>query len=94
MENKIEVTSKQFFLNHKDFFKGLIVSAGSAALTIIYNSIEAGNFDINWSSVLKISLTAGIAYLMKNFFQPAQEKRDITNAEVDQLKGVDKTASK
>lgn len=96
--NKIEVTSKQFLLNHKDFIKGLIMAMGTGASLILFpmfTDIANGNaIDIQWSLAWKAALAAGGVYLTKNFLQPAQEKRTITNAEADQLKGIDKPASK
>lgn len=66
------VTSKQFSLNIKDFLKGLLVAVIGAALTAIQTSISAGTIVFNWKEIGAVALTAGVAYLLKNFFTPAQ----------------------
>jgi len=66
----MKITSKFLRLNWFDFGKGLIVSAGSAAVTAIQNCITAGAID--WKTIGSIALASGVAYLIKNLLTPAQ----------------------
>lgn len=84
-DKKLEVTSKQFWLNYKDLFKGLVITVIGAALTVVQTSLEAGVFHINWKEAAIIGVTAGVSYLLKNFFQPAQVKADVTNKEAAEI---------
>jgi membrane protein implicated in regulation of membrane protease activity len=61
--------SNYFRLNVNDFVKGLIVAVGSAALTVVQTSLQAGSLSIDWKLVLTVSLTAAVAYLGKNLFE-------------------------
>lgn len=55
-------------LNTKDFLKGLIVAVLSAVVTILYSSLQAGDFVIDWKSIGMAALSAALAYVTKNFF--------------------------
>jgi hypothetical protein len=63
------MNSKFLSLNINDFLKGLIVTVGSAAITVIQTSLSAGSFTIDWKLLATVSISAGIAYLGKNLFQ-------------------------
>ena len=65
-------TSKLYALNLQDAVKGLIVAAGSAAVSAIQNSLTAGSLCFNWRQIGLTALAAGLAYLAKNFFTPAK----------------------
>lgn len=58
-------------LNMQDLIKGLIVAVLGAATTTIYSLIQSGPID--WDNVWKVSLAAGLSYLIKNFFSPQPE---------------------
>jgi len=71
METSI-ITSQKYSLNWRDVSKGLIVAALTPVLVIIQNSLDAGSLTFNWKNI-GISAVAGmLAYLVKNFFTPAQ----------------------
>jgi hypothetical protein len=78
-EQKHEITSSKFSLNVKDFLKGLLVSIGTAALVVIQTSIDAGSFNFDWKQVSIAAVGAGVAYLIKNFFTPAQKVTEAPN---------------
>ncbi len=59
-------TSKQFTLDWKDIAKGFLMAAIGAVISPIIESLNAGG------------LTAGLGYLIKNFFQPSQTVIKIT----------------
>jgi hypothetical protein len=61
-------------LNVKDFIKGLIVSVISAVLTIISTTVQAGNFTFDWKQIGIVALTAGVAYITKNFLTNSDGK--------------------
>lgn len=94
MNKKIEVTSKQFWLNSKDFLRGLIMAMGTTALMVVQNSIDAGQIVFHWKQMLMAGVGGGVTYLLKNFFQPAQIKKDVTPDEIDALKTSDNKAAK
>ena len=65
-------TSKRFTIDWKDVFNGLKVAVILPCLTIIYTSIEAGNFQIDWNLVWKTAGLGFIGYIIKNFLKPAE----------------------
>jgi hypothetical protein len=71
---KQTVTSKKFSLDWKDAAKGFVMSALTAFITVVYSSLEAGTLEFDWKKIGVASLTAGFAYLLKNFFTPAEVK--------------------
>lgn len=68
----VATTSKKFSLKLTDWEKGLIVAAISPIVPIIMQSLNAGSFTLDWKVIGTTALAAGIAYLAKNFFSPAQ----------------------
>ena len=71
MANEI-TTSKQFTVNFQDIFKGVIVAAASAVVTAVYAALTTvpPHFDLKQIGI--VGLTAGLGYVIKNFFTPAQ----------------------
>jgi len=72
-------TSDIFSLDLKDIGKGLIVAVGSAMVTTIQTSLQAGSLNFNWQLIGTVALGAGLAYLGKNFFTAASLKTPINN---------------
>lgn len=68
------ITSKQFSLNWQDLGKGALVSAVAAGLTALYQILSTGVTPTvqDLKSVGLVATTAGVAYLVKNFFTPSQ----------------------
>lgn len=63
-------------LGKSDLLRGLLVAAGSAALTTLYKIIEAGG-SITLADVKLIALAgagAGVSYLIKNYFTNSADK--------------------
>lgn len=73
MENQI-VTSKQFTIDWRDAGKGFLIAAITGAFTVITESLDAGTLHFDWKNIGIASLTAGIAYLAKNFFTKSEVK--------------------
>ncbi|MGZ3872043.1 MAG: hypothetical protein ACXVJD_03945 [Mucilaginibacter sp.] len=65
-------TSPLFSLNFKDLAKGLFVAVGGAVIAAIETSIQASAVAFNWKNIGGVALAAGLSYLGKNFFTPAQ----------------------
>lgn len=68
------MNSKLFNLTSNDFFKGAVTAVLAAVVTALYGVVSQGDFNVfatDWGAVLndvvKVSTTAFIAYLMKNF---------------------------
>ena len=66
------VTSKQFTLNAKDFLLSLAVAALSGPVMILLTSLQAGQFNIDWTKLWQLAVSSAAGYLIKNFFTPAQ----------------------
>ena len=64
--------SKKFTLQVPDFVRGAILSALTAGLTIVQSSLDAGQLKFNWHLIGMASISAFVAYLMKNYFEPAK----------------------
>ena len=68
--------SKRFWLNAKDFFKGLIVAIITAVLTFAVNELQTGS-EMNetfWKRCLLSSGIAFLSYLLKNLFTNSEGK--------------------
>lgn len=61
-------TSPKFTLQALDFFKSLAVAALSQPILVILTTLSAGTFTINWTEQWHLAVSAGAAYLIKNFF--------------------------
>lgn len=67
-------TSKKFSLDWKDAAKGFVLSVITGAFTVIVESLEAGTLSFDWKNIGITALTAGCAYLAKNFFTSSETK--------------------
>lgn len=65
-------TSSQFSLKWFDVFKGLAVAVLTPIFTIIITSVNNGELTFNWKAMGLTGLSAGLAYLLKNFLSPPQ----------------------
>ncbi len=67
-------TSEKFNLDWADLGKGLIVAVLSAVITALYQIVSTGAFPTlqDLKAVGLIGLTAGLGYLVKNYFSPSQ----------------------
>ena len=55
-------------LNWADFGKGLLVAVLSAVLGVVTTSLNAGSLTFDWKVIGTVALSAGLAYITKNFF--------------------------
>ena len=58
-------------LNWADLGKGLVMVVLGAVLALIYSWLQAGT-EIDWNEVLKVALTSGLGYLLKNLFSDSE----------------------
>jgi hypothetical protein len=72
-------TSNLYSIDLKDLAKGLIVAVGSAVVTTIQTSLQAGSLSFNWKLIGTVALGAGIAYISKNFFTAPSIKTPVSN---------------
>lgn len=63
------IVSKQFTLKARDFLKGLFMAVATPALYIVQEMIPGWNID----PILQASISAGISYLLKNYFESTKE---------------------
>jgi len=85
MENTQTVTSPKYAINWKDAARGLLIAVLASVLVVIENSIDAGDFNFNWRNISKVAVSAGVAYLIKNYFTPASVKTEISNEEAKKI---------
>lgn len=64
-------TSKIFTLNLSDVWKGLLVAVITPVITVIISSLNAGSLTFDWKAIAITALTAGLAYVVKNFLTPS-----------------------
>jgi len=65
-------TSGFLSLNTRDWIKGLIVAIVSGIVATVGDSIQKGQFTFDFTTIWHTALAAGIAYMGKNLFTPAQ----------------------
>lgn len=85
-------TSQRFTLNLRDVLKGLLVAVITPVFTIILSSLQAGSIVFDWKAIGITALTAGLAYIMKNFLSPAEIV--LTNPSKEIIKDVEKGDAK
>lgn len=68
---KATTTSQQFTISLPDIWKGLLVAVITPVLTIIISSLNAGTLTFDWKAIGLTALTAGLAYVIKNFLTPS-----------------------
>lgn len=68
-----EITSSIYSLDIRDTLKGILVAFIGAIITPVTESLNAGVLTFDWKHILTGGITAGLAYLVKNFFTPAKE---------------------
>ena len=65
-------TSGLFKIDWQDTLKGVLVAAIGAIITPISESLNAGILTFDWKHILAGGITAGLAYIVKNFFTSAK----------------------
>ena len=68
---------KIFNVGWRDLLKALFVAVFSAVLLAVYNLMTTCGFNCtgaDWLEVLRLSIVAGLGYLIKNFFSDEEGK--------------------
>lgn len=58
----------RYTLKLRDWIKAAIMAIGAPVLTFLLDSLNAENFVFNWSKLATVAASAGIVYILKNFF--------------------------
>jgi len=69
--------SKIFGVNVRDLLYGLVVAVLSAILTEIHQLLTTEVFELSWVRIrptIYVGLTAGLSYIIKNFFSNSKGK--------------------
>lgn len=65
-------------LGWRDFLRGLVIAVLTPAVTIITDSLDRGEFNLNWRLIVLSSVGGFLAYLLKNLVT----KPDSDNAKI------------
>ena len=71
MESTVK-TSSLFSLNLADAAKGVLVAAVTSVLSCVYAALTTTPIVLDFKQIGIVGLTAGLAYLIKNFLTPSQ----------------------
>lgn len=66
------VTSKQWLVNGRDALHALAIAALTTPVSILLSSIQAGNFNIDWTNMWHLALAGGAGYILKAWITPSQ----------------------
>ena len=75
---KKTIITKQLSLQGRDYYKGLLIGAGTAVVAGVIDFLQAylagGNsiFELDWKQALHFAISGFIAYLAKNFLEPGK----------------------
>lgn len=58
----------RYSLKLRDWLKGLLMAVGAPVLTFIIDSLNEGELTLNWRKLAVVAISAGLMYLLKNFF--------------------------
>lgn len=66
-------TNQQYSLNMRDLLRGLLIAVITAVLTAMLDALNLGGINnLNWETIGVVGLTAGVSYLVKNYFTPTE----------------------
>lgn len=76
------ILSKKFSLIGRDYLRGLIISALTAALVVFQGAVDTGS--INWKQVGMAALAGGLGYLIKNgLLEPTKVITEVPREKAD-----------
>lgn len=67
-QTALVTVSNRFSLIWADGLKGLVMTVLGSVLTVIYQALTTTPVNIHWAQVGVVGATAGVGYLIKNFF--------------------------
>jgi len=65
-----------FSLGWRDFTRGLVMAILTPIATLITNSLEKGDFTLNWHLFWLSAVGGAVAYIIKNLFTKPDVKAD------------------
>lgn len=68
----VKMTAGTGTLNLRDILRGLLIAALTPAIVMAQQSLDAGILVFNWKQLAMAAVGGGLAYIVKNFFTPAQ----------------------
>jgi len=72
-------------LGMRDFLRGLAMAVLTPVATLIADSIQKGEFTLNWHLVVLSAIGGASAYLVKNFLTPSdKEKKELVGGRPDE----------
>ncbi|MGJ1360623.1 hypothetical protein ACR79M_15110 [Sphingobacterium spiritivorum] len=66
------INNKQFSLKWRDVLIGALIAAFSGAFTVALETLNSGSLEFNWKAIATTAISALLAYLGKNFFEPSK----------------------
>lgn len=76
-------------LGWRDFLRGLVIAVLTPAVTIITDSLDRGEFNLNWRLIVLSSLGGFLAYLLKNLVTKPDSIKDNAVADVPPEEPID-----
>lgn len=73
----MKTTTNLFSISTRDLLKGFITAMLTVLIGMLYVTIDAGHFPLDWNewrAILLPSFAAGLAYLMKNFLTNSKDQ--------------------
>lgn len=58
----------RYSLKLRDWLKAALMAIGAPVLTFLLDSLNAEEFVFNWKKLVTVAASAGIVYILKNFF--------------------------
>lgn len=71
-----KVTSKKFTTDAKDWLHGLYKSAITVPITIIMQSVNAGQFVVDWKAIGTVALAGGALYIGRSLIASPKKEKD------------------
>lgn len=71
--------SAKWSINLRDFLKGLLIAALTAPVTVLLESVNAGQFVFNVDSLLKMAAIGAASYLLKQLVSVKEVKKENSN---------------
>lgn len=65
-------TSSQFSVSWGDLLRGALTAALTTPFSILLESLNAGNFKVDWKHIGTIALAGFLGYIVKNFMTPSK----------------------
>lgn len=79
--NTVHAVETPKFINWRHLVRSFYYIVGVPAIEVIYRSIEAGSFKIDWKAAALAGIGGGLVYLIKKAAEP--EKVVINKSELD-----------